>query len=54
MQRIQAEIDDIEGKKVNLLEAKKNEKKLKREIKKLNNIFSNYIAEFSENSQEEN
>jgi len=36
MQRIQAEIEDIEEKKVKLLEAKKTEKKLKREIKKLN------------------
>jgi len=36
MQRIQAEIEDIEEKKVKLLEAKKIEKKLKREVKKLN------------------
>lgn len=36
MQRIQAEIEDIEEKKVKLLEAKKTEKKLKKEIKKLN------------------
>lgn len=36
MQRIQAEIEDLEGKEVKLLEAKKTEKKLKREIKKLN------------------
>jgi len=41
MQRIQAEIEDIEKKKVNLLEAKKIEKKLNREIKKLNQIFNN-------------
>lgn len=53
MQRIQAEIDEIENKKINLLEAKKLEKKLKREVKKLNFIFNNYIAEFSDDSVDE-
>jgi len=39
MQRIQAEIENIEVKDVKLLEAKQTEKKLKREIKKIKLII---------------
>lgn len=52
MVRIQYEIDQIEAQKKFLLKARRIERNLKRECGRLNRIFSNYIAEFSDSSEE--
>lgn len=52
MVRIQYEIDQIEADKKFLLKARKMERNLKRECGRLNRIFTNQIAEFSEESEE--
>lgn len=52
MVRIQYEVDQIEAQKKFLLKARKMERNLKREVGRLNRIFTNYIAEFSDSSAE--